>query len=144
MLLQKTDYAYPSTKPHTTHKTTWRYTPTTDWHQNKMNSREALHSLKRTTSLLEKPSISWYEQLEWKPAYQTLVVTHLSLLFQRQTDCSLFSLACILNHVGLQTVYYQFPVSNFTLLTNLLGHTGHRAMKTYPEDKLATEEMEIE
>jgi hypothetical protein len=54
MLLQKTDYAYPSTKPHTTHKTR-RYTPTADWHQNKMSSREALHSLKRTTSLLEKP-----------------------------------------------------------------------------------------
>jgi hypothetical protein len=61
-----------------------------------------------------------------------------------KTDCSIFSLACILNHVGLQTVYYQFPVSNLTLLTNLLGHTGHRAMKTYPEDKLATEETDIE
>jgi len=61
-----------------------------------------------------------------------------------KTDCSLFSLACILNHVGLQTVYYQFPVSNFTLLTNLLGHTGRGSMKTYPEDKLATEETDIE
>jgi hypothetical protein len=61
-----------------------------------------------------------------------------------KTDCSLFSLACILNPVGLQTVYYQFPVSNFTLLTNLLGHTGHTAMKTYLEDKLATEEMDTE
>jgi len=61
-----------------------------------------------------------------------------------KTDCSLFRLACILNHVGLQTVYYQFPVSNLTLLTNLLGHTGHRAMKTYPEDKLGTEEMDVE
>ncbi len=61
-----------------------------------------------------------------------------------RTDGSIFSLSCILNHVGLQTVYYQFPVSNLTLLTNLLGHTGHRAMKTYPEDKLATEEMDIE
>jgi hypothetical protein len=61
-----------------------------------------------------------------------------------KTDCSLFSLACILNHVGLQTVYYQFPVFNLTLLTNQLGHTGHRAMKTCPEDKLATEEMDIE
>jgi len=61
-----------------------------------------------------------------------------------KTDCSIFSLACILNHVGLQMVYYQFPVSNLTLLTNLLGHIGHRAMKTYPEDKLATEETDIE
>jgi hypothetical protein len=61
-----------------------------------------------------------------------------------KSDCSLFSLSCILNHVGLQTVHYWFPVSHFTLLTNLLGHTGHRAMKTYPEDKLATEEMDIE
>jgi hypothetical protein len=58
--------------------------------------------------------------------------------------CSQFSVESILNHVGLQTVYYQFPVSNFTLLTNLLGHTGHRAMKTYPEDKLPTEETDIE
>jgi hypothetical protein len=61
-----------------------------------------------------------------------------------KTDRSLLSLACILNHVRLQTVYSQFPVSNFTLLTNLLGYTGYRAMKTYPQDKLATEEVDIE
>jgi hypothetical protein len=61
-----------------------------------------------------------------------------------KTDCSLFSLSCTLNHVGLQTVDYQFPVFNFTLLTNLLGHTDYRAIKTYPEDTLATEGMDIE
>jgi hypothetical protein len=61
-----------------------------------------------------------------------------------KTDCNLLSVACILNDVRLQTVYYQFPVSNLTLLTNLLGHTGHRAIKINPEDKLATEEMDIE
>jgi hypothetical protein len=61
-----------------------------------------------------------------------------------KTDCSLFSLACISNHIRLQTVYYHFPVSNIALLKNLLGHTVHKAIETYPEDKLAAEEMDIE